>query len=72
MKLFSNSKIINLRQIREIMNLFRNLYKDIEAEKDLLAKNPTSILAERREANSNVATEANNVSIMFIIKAYTG
>lgn len=42
------------------MNLFRNLYKDLEAEKDLLARNPQGS-AGRRDTLQTAAAEPTNV-----------
>ena len=39
------------------MNLFRNMYQDLEAEKVLLARNPVSTFT----ASSNAAAEPTNV-----------
>ena len=52
------------------MYLFKNIYKEIEAEKDSLIRNPSSVTG-RRETNANTAAEVNNVRKLFIIKAYT-
>lgn len=46
------------------MNLFRNLYKDVEAEKDLLARNPQGAATGRREPIHNSILETNNVKIV--------
>ncbi len=40
------------------MNLFKNMYQDLEAEKVLLARNPVSTFT----ASANAATEPTNVN----------
>lgn len=46
------------------MNLFRNLYKDLEAEKDMLARNPLGVSVGRREPTNSSILETNNVRIL--------
>jgi hypothetical protein len=52
-----------LRQIKEIVNLFRSLYKDLEAEKDLLTLNPS--IASPGKGDTLFIAEPTNVKSFY-------